>query len=112
MQFLNWATSREMAMKGMQANITMARGSVWNDPAVRGLMNPGLIETMQHASRNGYPYDRPFMSSVGQARDLIGEVIIESINTAGASPRLQAMATDRVASVNNLLRADGEYGGR
>ncbi|MCL2129115.1 MAG: sugar ABC transporter substrate-binding protein, partial [Treponema sp.] len=71
-----------------------------------------IIETMIHASQNGYPYDRPFMSSVGQARDLIGEVIIESINTRGTSPRLQALATEKNAAVNDLLKADGEYGTR
>jgi len=112
MRFITWATSRDLALKGMAANITMARNSVWDDSSIRARMNPGLIETRVHASRNGYPYDRPFMSSVGQARDLIGEVIIESINTGGTSARLQQMATERAAAVNDLLRADGEYGGR
>jgi multiple sugar transport system substrate-binding protein len=112
MRFLTWATSKELALKGMIANITMARNSVWEDSQVKAMMNPGLIETRVHASQNGYPYDRPFMSSVGQARDLIGEVIIESINTKGVSNRLQAMAAERVAGVNDLLKADGEYGGR
>jgi multiple sugar transport system substrate-binding protein len=112
MKFLAWATSKELAAKGMAANITMARNSVWNDPAVKASTNPGLIETREHASKNGYPYDRPFMSSVGKARDLIGEVIIESINTKGTSNRLQAMAAERAVGVNDLLKADGEYGGR
>jgi multiple sugar transport system substrate-binding protein len=112
MKFLTWATSKDLALKGMAANITMARNSVWDDPQVKSIMNPGLIETRVHASQNGYPYDRPFMSSVGKARDLIGEVIIESINTKGASNRLQAMATERAAAVNDLLKADGEYGAR
>jgi len=110
LKFLTWATSKELAAKGMAANITMARNSVWDDPAVRASTNPGLVETRIHASQNGYPYDRPFMSSVGKARDLIGEVIIESINTKGASPRLEAMAHERAAAVNDLLKADGEYG--
>jgi multiple sugar transport system substrate-binding protein len=112
MKFLTWSTSKDLAAKGMAANITMARNSVWNDPAVKAATNPGLIETREHASKNGYPYDRPFMSSVGKARDLIGEVIIESINTRGASGRLQSMATERAAAVNDLLKADGEYGGK
>jgi multiple sugar transport system substrate-binding protein len=112
MKFLTWATSKELAIKGMGANITMARNSAWADPQVRATVNPGIIETQAHAAKNGYPYDRPFMSSVGKARDLIGEVIIESINTKGTSSRLTAMATERAAGVNDLLKADGEYGGR
>jgi multiple sugar transport system substrate-binding protein len=110
MKFLAWATSKELALKGMAANITMARNSVWDDPQVKAVMNTGLIETRVHASRNGYPYDRPFMSSVGKARDLIGEVIIESINTKGTSGRLQALAAEKAVGVNDLLKADGEYG--
>jgi len=30
MKFLNWASSKEMAIKGMMGNITMARSSVWD----------------------------------------------------------------------------------
>lgn len=112
MQFLNWATSKELAIEGMLNNITMARNSAWQDENVRKQMHPGLIETQAHAAENGYPYDRPFMSSVGQARDLIGEVIIESINTKGTSPRLPALAAEKAKAVNDLLKADGEYGGK
>jgi multiple sugar transport system substrate-binding protein len=110
-QFLVWATSRELAAQGMARGITMARNSVWDDPAVRASTNPDLIATRDHASKNGYPYDRPFMTSVGKARDLIGELIIESINSKGASPRIQALAVEKAAGVNDLLKADGEYGG-
>jgi multiple sugar transport system substrate-binding protein len=110
MKFLNWASSREIAAKCLAANITMARNSVWNDPAVKAVTNPGLFATREHVSKNGYPYDRPFMTSVGKARDLIGELIIESISTKGASPRLQALAVEKAAAVNDLLKADGEYG--
>jgi multiple sugar transport system substrate-binding protein len=112
MKFLNWATSKELAIQGMGANITMARNSAWADPSVRATMNPGLLDTQAHAAKNGYPYDRPFMSSVGKARDLIGEVIIEAINSKGVSTQIPAMAAQRAAAVNDLLKADNEYGGK
>lgn len=110
MQFINWATSKELATKGMLANITMARSSVWEDKAVLAKVNPGLIETRAYAAKNGYPLDRPYMSAVGEARDVIGELIIESINTKGTSPNLEKMAKDRVVKVNELLQDTGEYG--
>ncbi len=50
------------------------------------------------------------MSAVGEARDLIGELVIESINSKGASPNLEKMAKERVAKVNELLQDTGEYG--
>jgi multiple sugar transport system substrate-binding protein len=108
--FLDWATSKELAIAAMGRNITMARNSAWQDPSVRATVNPGIAETQEYAAQHGYPYDRPFMSSVGKARDLIGEVIIESINSKGASPRIEAMAREKAVAVNELLKADGEYG--
>ena len=109
-KFLDWATSKELAKEGMLTNITMARDSAWADADVRAIMNPGLVETQAHAAKNGYPFDRPFMSSVGQARDLIGEVIIESINSKGTSARIPALAQEKARAVDELLKADGEYG--
>jgi multiple sugar transport system substrate-binding protein len=110
LKFLDWATSRELAAKGMLANITMARSSVWEDKAVLAKVNPGLVETRAFAAKNGYPLDRPYMSAVGEARDLIGELVIESINTKGAAPNLDRMAKERVEKVNELLQDTGEYG--
>ncbi|HSV55732.1 MAG TPA: sugar ABC transporter substrate-binding protein [Magnetospirillaceae bacterium] len=108
--FITWATSRELAIRGLMANITMARNSVWADPEIRTRINPELIATRAFAAMNGFPFDRPYMSAVGQARDLIGEVIVESINTGGTSPRLEQLARDRVRAVNELLEDTGEFG--
>ncbi|MBK5201132.1 MAG: sugar ABC transporter substrate-binding protein [Spirochaetaceae bacterium] len=108
-KFIEWATSAAYAKEGMLTNITMARNSAWTDPDVLKVMNSGLVESQASAAKNGYPYDRPYMSSVGAARDLIGEVIIESIDTAGNSSKLQSLADAKVESVNKLLQTDGEY---
>lgn len=109
-KFLDWATSKEMATKGMLANITMARSSVWKDPKVVEAVNPGLVATRAYAAENGNPLDRPYMSAVGEARDQIGELIIEAINTKGESANLPAMAKDKANRVNDLLKDAGEYG--
>jgi len=110
MQFLTWASSREMQREGMLRNITMVRSSLWTDTSITSRMNQGLVDTMIHASANGYDLDRPFITSIVRARDLIGELITESINTRGTSPGLQALADQKVREVNDLLRADGEFG--
>jgi len=110
MDFLKWATSSEMAEKAMKENIPMARTSVWNDPSIMDNINPEIIETKIHATQNGYPYALPFMTSIVRARELIGDVISESVNTSGTSPRLQSLAAQRASDVNDLLREDGEYG--
>jgi multiple sugar transport system substrate-binding protein len=110
MRFLDWATSKDMATKGMLANITMARSSVWDDKTVLAKVNPGLVETRAYAAKHGNPLDRPYMSAVGEARDLIGELIIESINTKGESPNLEKMAKEKATKVNEILQDSGEFG--
>lgn len=110
LDFIKWATSKELAKKALISNITMARNSAWADPEVRAKVNPDLITTQAYAAKNGFPYDRPYMSAVGNARDLIGEVIIESINTAGTSAKLEQLAKQKVQAVNELLEDTGEYG--
>ncbi len=110
MDFIKWATSKELAKQGLMANITMARNSAWADPEARAKANAELVASQSFAAKNGFPFDRPYMSAVGNARDLIGEVIIESINTAGASAKLEQLAKQKVAAVNELLEDTGEYG--
>jgi multiple sugar transport system substrate-binding protein len=110
MRFLQWATSKEMATKGMLAGITMARSSVWEDKAVLATVDRGLIETRAYAAKYGNPLDRPFMSAVGEVRDLIGELVVESINTKGESPNLEKMAKDKAARANEILKETGEFG--
>ena len=110
LNFLDWATSKDIAIKGMLANITMARSSVWQDKKVLEVIHPGLVETRAFAAQNGNPFDRPYMSAVGEARDQIGELIIEAINTKGESANLPALAKEKAARVNELLKDSGEYG--
>jgi multiple sugar transport system substrate-binding protein len=109
-QFLAWATSKDMAKRGLIANITMARDSPWTDKDVLAKVNPSLVSTRAFAAKNGFPYDRPYMSAVGEARDRIGEVIIESINTKGTSAKLAKLAADKAKAVDELLEDTGEYG--
>jgi multiple sugar transport system substrate-binding protein len=110
LKFLAWATSKDLARRGMLANITMSRTSVWSDPEILARMNKDLVDSRAYAAKNGFPYDRPYMSAVGEARDRIGELIIASINSAGASPTLEQKAKDMAAKVNELLEDTGEYG--
>ena len=93
-----------------QSAITVARNSPWNDKAVVATVPAGLIETRAAAAKTGIPYDRPYMAAIGEARDRIGEVIVEAINTKGASANLQKLADQKVSQVNDLLMDTGEYG--
>jgi ABC-type glycerol-3-phosphate transport system substrate-binding protein len=111
LDFIKWATSADLAKKALgNASIPMSRNSAWADPAVVAKANPELVTSQAFAAKNGNPFDRPYMSAVGNARDLIGEVIIESINTGGTSQKLADLAKQKVKQVNELLEDTGEYG--
>ena len=109
-QFLAWAAGKEMAKRGLEAQITMARDSPWLDKSVLAKVSPSLVATRAFAAKNGVPYDRPYMSAVGEARDRIGEVLIESINTKGESATLEKKAKDMASKVDELLEDTGELG--
>ena len=109
-QFLTWATSKDLAKRAMLANITMARSSAWADAEVLAKVNKGLVDTRAFAAKNGIAFDRPYMSAVGEARDRIGELVIASINSSGAGADLEKIAANMVAKVNELLEDTGEFG--
>ncbi|MGE5140700.1 MAG: ABC transporter substrate-binding protein, partial [Rudaea sp.] len=79
-EFVKWATSKEIVLKeqGEGAN-PGARTSVWNSPAGKAKF-PADWVSAQQASANGKPYDRPLVTQVGAARDIIGTVITAAIN--------------------------------
>jgi len=110
MQFLTWATSKDLARRAMLANITMASSSAWADAEVQAKVNKGLVDTRAFAAKNGIAFDRPYMSAVGEARDRIGELVIASINSSGAGADLEKIAANMVGKVNELLEDTGEFG--
>ena len=73
---------------------------------------PGIAVT--DAAESGVVCDGCYQHIMARVRveapELIGELIIESINTKGASANLDKMAKEKAANVNELLQDTGEYG--
>lgn len=109
-RFLVWATSKAFASKAMiDKGITMARGSVWKDPAVLAKFDRQLADTAVRMGPIGTPYDRPLMTAVGEARDAIGDALVLSIESGGSAD-LASAAASAAKKVNELLDAAGELG--
>jgi multiple sugar transport system substrate-binding protein len=106
-KFIEWATSPEITKKAQIIGNTMARTSVWEDKDVLAKVRPDLAQSMIICSKNAKPYDRPMMTSVVEARDAIGDVIVKSIETSGGSD-IDALIKDAVKKVNDLLIKAGE----
>lgn len=78
-EFIRWATGKEMTtfVQGEKAQ-QCARTSVWNDPAGTAAFPADWAEAVA-ASVGGRSYDRPLITAVTEARDIIGGVVVIAI---------------------------------
>lgn len=78
-EFIKWVTSKSITrtIQGGSA-VPEARTSVYKDPAGVTKFPADYVATAQ-AEANGRSFDRPYIVQVVQARDIIGSVIVASI---------------------------------
>lgn len=78
-EFIKWVTSKSITrtIQGGSA-VPEARTSVYKDPAGVAKFPADYVATAQ-AEANGRSFDRPYIVQVVQARDIIGSVIVASI---------------------------------
>ncbi len=107
--FVQWASGKDVAKTALLAGVTVARQSVWDDPAVVKKLFPGLSESAKAIAQTANPYDRPLMTAVGEARDAIGNVITQAIDNSGQGD-LKSAADAAADTVNGLLQKAGELG--
>jgi multiple sugar transport system substrate-binding protein len=101
-EFIKWATSKEIVLKTQgEGTVPGARESVWADPAGSASF-PADWVTAVAASANGRGYDRPLVTAVTEARDIIGGAVVTAIEGGDFT----AAANDANAEFQALL--DGE----
>ena len=79
MEFIKWATSKEMIAFAQAAGISSSRQSVWSDPESIKNYPPDLAAAIAASNPIGVSSDRPLVVQVGKARDVIGAVIVTAI---------------------------------
>lgn len=79
MEFIKWATSKEMIAFAQAAGISSSRQSVWNDPESIKNYPADLAAAIAASNPIGVASDRPLVVQVGKARDIIGAVIVTAI---------------------------------
>lgn len=78
-EFIKWATSKDIVLKTQgEGAVPGARESVWADPAGAAAFPADWVEAVA-ASANGRGYDRPLVTAVTQARDIIGGAVTVAI---------------------------------
>ena len=78
-EFLQWATSAPIVMQMQQGGLPGARNSVWESPDGLKGFPAEYAKVVQASAKVGVDHDRPLVVNVGQARDIVGNPIVVSI---------------------------------
>ncbi|MED4603136.1 sugar ABC transporter substrate-binding protein [Paenibacillus validus] len=77
--FIQWATSKDLVMHSQQRGNPGARQSVWNDPQGVSGFPAAYIPVVTESMRVGVGHDRPQVINVGEAREIIGDIVIQGL---------------------------------
>lgn len=77
--FIEWATSKDQTLRNQQSGVPSARGSVWDDPTSTEKYPKDLVAAIKVSVANGVGHDRPVVVKVPQAREIVGQPIVDGI---------------------------------
>ncbi len=101
-EFIKWATSKDIVLRTQsEGAVPGARESVWADPAGATAFPADWVAAVA-ASANGRGYDRPLVTSVTEARDIIGAAVDVAIEGGD----FKAAADDANAQFQALLDSE------
>ncbi|GAB3795951.1 sugar ABC transporter substrate-binding protein [Micromonospora zhanjiangensis] len=78
-KFIEWATGKEQTLAQQKAGVPSARTSVWADPQGTENYPKDLVEAIKASTQGGVAHDRPVVVKVGQAREIVGQPIVDAI---------------------------------
>ena len=91
-KFIQWATSKEQTLANQKAGVPGPRTSVWADPAGTSTYPKDLADAIAISTKNGVGYDRPVVIKVPEAREVVGQPIVDAItgkDVAGSAAAAQ-----------------------
>ncbi len=84
-KFIEWATSKAQTLENQKAGVPGPRTSVWADPAAVSTYPADLVEAMSANAATSVGYDRPVVVKVAEAREIVGQPIVDSITGKDAA---------------------------
>ncbi len=103
-EFVKWATSAPVVLKLQQSGLPSARTSVWSDPNGLSGWPAEYAAVAQAQAKVGVGQDRPLVVKVAQARDIVGNPIVVSIQGGDVA----AAAADADKAFNAFLVEDAK----
>lgn len=77
--FIRWVTSKEISKHMLAKGLTIARTSAWEDPASTSNLPADMVDVVIESNKIGAGIDRPRVINVGEARDIVGAIIVAAI---------------------------------
>lgn len=78
-KFIEWATSKEQTLALQKTGNPSARKSVWANPDATSGDPADLVAASKGSAANGVGHDRPMVIKVAQAREIVGQPIVDGI---------------------------------
>ncbi len=78
-KFIQWATSQEQVLANQKAGVPGARQSVWENPEGTATYPKDLADAIAVSTKNGVGHDRPLVIKVPEAREIVGQPIVDAI---------------------------------
>lgn len=84
-KFIEWATSKTQTLENEKAGVPGGRTSVAADPAATATYPKDLVEANAIMAKNGVGHDRPLVVKVAEAREIVGQPIVDAITGKDAT---------------------------
>ncbi|MBE1488465.1 ABC transporter substrate-binding protein [Plantactinospora soyae] len=78
-KFIEWAAGKEQALAQQKAGVPGARTSVWANPEGIATYPKDLADAIAVSTANGVGHDRPLVVKVAEAREIVGQPIVDAI---------------------------------
>jgi multiple sugar transport system substrate-binding protein len=89
-KFIQWAAGKEQSLAQQKAGVPGARASVWANPEGTATYPKDLAEATKVSTANGIGHDRPLVVKVAQAREIVGQPIVDAITGKDAAASADA----------------------
>ncbi|MEV6693875.1 sugar ABC transporter substrate-binding protein [Micromonospora sp. NPDC051196] len=89
-KFIQWAAGKAQTLEQQKAGVPGARTSVWENPEGIATYPQDMAEAITVSLANGVGHDRPVVERVAQAREIVGQPIVDAITGKDAAASAEA----------------------
>ncbi|SDL41651.1 multiple sugar transport system substrate-binding protein [Nonomuraea maritima] len=84
-KFIEWATSKEETLAQQKSGVPGARTSVWASPEGTSTFPEDMVAAIEASNKTGVGHDRPQVVKVAEAREIVGQPIVDAITGKDAA---------------------------